>query len=153
MSELEFEGVCNIGEKETPHYSIGEPDPVGYLTFDVLDGAKVLAVGGNRLDIEKKGRKDRVYVGMTNDTLYLSRFQTGINVLGVLGFEEHKIEKDPFSWLVGQTVEITDKDYLDLGGRKNDLPGLLTIKSSDGFCYQLVEDDGEVLVYRDCLRG
>ncbi|MCK5289798.1 MAG: hypothetical protein KAJ56_02535, partial [Candidatus Aenigmarchaeota archaeon] len=84
--------------------------------------------------------------------LYLSRFQTGINVLGVLGFEEHKIEKDPFSWLVGQTVEIGDKKYIDLGGRKNDLPALLTIKSSDGCCYQLVEDDGDVMVYRDCLR-
>jgi len=151
MSELEFEGVS--GEKGIPHYSIGEPDPVGYLTFDVLDGAKVLAVGGNRLDIEKKGRKDRVYVGMTNDVLYLSRFQTGINVLGFLVFENYKKENDPFSGLVGQTVEITDKNYIDLAGRQNDLPALLTIKSSDGFCYQLVEDDGEVMVYRDCLRG
>ncbi|MCK5062527.1 MAG: hypothetical protein KAR23_01240, partial [Candidatus Aenigmarchaeota archaeon] len=142
MSELEFERAS--GEKEIPHYSIGEPDPVGYLTFDVLDGAKVLAVGGNRLDIEKKGRKDRVFVGMTNDTLYLSRFQTGINVLGA------DTEDDPFSGLVGQTVEIGDKKYIDLGGRDKDLPGLLTIKSSDGSCYQLVEDDGDVMVYRDC---
>ena len=144
MSELEFEWVYG---KDIPHYSIGEPDPVGYLTFDVLDGAKVLAVGGNRLDIEKKGRKDRVFVGMTNDTLYLSRFQTGINVLGA------DTEDDPFSGLVGQTVEITDKRYIDPEvDEGKDLPGLLTIKSSDGSCYQLVEDDGDVMVYRDCLR-
>jgi len=130
-----------------PHYSIGEPDPVGYLTFDVLDGAKVLLAEGNMLDFEKKGRKDRVYVGMTNDVLYLSRFQTGIHVLGA------DTEDDPLSGLVGQTVDIADKKYIDLGGVGKDLPALLTIKSSDGFCYQLVEDDGEVLVYRDCLRG
>ena len=144
MSELEFERVCG---KDIPHYSIGEPDPVGYLTFDVLDGAKVLAVGGNRLDIEKKGRKDRVFVGMTNDTLYLSRFQTGINVLGA------DTEDDPFSGLVGQTVEITGKRYIDPEvDEGKDLPGLLTIKSSDGCCYQLVEDDGDVMVHSDCLR-
>ena len=147
MSELEFEGASVSGGKVIPHYSIGEPDPVGYLTFDVLDGAKVLVVGGNRLDIEKKGRKDRVFVGMTNDTLYLSRFQTGINVLGA------DTEDDPLSGLVGQTVEIGDKKYIDLGGRGKDLPALLTIKSSDGSCYQLVEDEGKVLVYSDCLMG
>ncbi|MCK4926941.1 MAG: hypothetical protein KAS11_00605 [Candidatus Aenigmarchaeota archaeon] len=123
-------------------------DIAGNLGFDVLDGAKVLVVGGNRLDIEKKGRKDRVYIGTIDNRLYLSHFQTGSDVSGFIVPEDYKEKDNPFSWLVGQIVEVNHINYFSRKEREGKIPIFLNLKSSDDFGYQLATEDGEIKVFR-----
>jgi len=149
MAELEIEqiGVLKTDKGEIPVCSIGEPDPVDYIGFDVLYGATVLASEGNRIDIEKDGKKKTYYLGECNDLLFLSGSQTDIKVRGYL-LQEHLSQKNPFSDMVDQKIEKIGKSYLSPVDESKDLPWEVILKTSDGAGYQIVEDDGEIIVYK-----
>ncbi len=152
MSELI---IKETGYIETPFgvisvASIGEPDPIDYTPFDVLEGAKILDSSNNMLTIEKNGEKNSYFIGESSDALFLSAKPTGKNVYGVLISEDFKTQEDPFADLVGCDVTQLIMNYFTASDKEKKLPCEVVLIGSNGLGYQMTSDsDGAVMVYKD----
>ncbi|MCK5593931.1 MAG: hypothetical protein KAI18_01680 [Candidatus Aenigmarchaeota archaeon] len=121
------------------------------LSFELLQGAYVSAVEGNRLDIEKDGNKETYFLGVKSSILFISEFEIDTEMVGYLMDEKETIE-NPFSDLVGYTItDLSDKYFAD-SDKPNNLPREVQFISDNNMAYQVMESDCEILVNKKTVN-
>ena len=130
---------------------ISSDKSVETLSFDVLQGAYVSAVDGNRLDVENAGKKETYFLGVKSSLLFISEDEIDIQLVGYSMDTQEEVE-NPFDDLIGYTItDLSDKYFAEFDKPKNFLREVQFI-SDNNMAYQLLESDGEILVNKKTIE-
>ena len=147
--EIKAQGVLVVGEKRIPVYSVISY-PQKYESFDVLKGAVLEEVEGNRLRVKRDGTSTDHFIHESFDAIYLSR-KPGEPNEDVIAFDLAKDEKfKPFEEFIGKEISYVGKSFSRPDDKVRDLPENVKICVKGlPHCYRIRGDDGVIFISKE----